>query len=220
MISLCVIVSYCFSFYPLIANTINFANNINVHGIMSFFPTAGVVVAVVKIGNYISAKLEHKAENDIESISKLKVNTAHLFDKDLKATKDVDIHNVKVGQYIQIKKGESIPLDCIVHKGVTYVNEANVTGESKPVNKQEGSSLISGTLNEGNTIVAKVIKDIENSTINQIIESVKKIQEQKPKVRKIADKISKYFVPTIILIAIITFFVQSFVPGIENISSG
>ncbi len=219
MISLCVLVSYCFSFYPLILNTINSAKHMQETGMMSFFPTAAVVTATLNLGNFLTTKLEHKAEDDITAIAALKVNDALLYNPKTKKTFRVNIDDIKINDLIQINKGESIPVDCVVYKGLTYIDESSITGETKPVKKTFNCNLISGTINTGNTIIAEVIRTSENSTLNKIIENVKKIQEEKPKYQKIADKLSKWFVPVVILLSIITFFIQAFVPGIENISS-
>ncbi len=219
MISLCIIVSYAFSFYPLIENTINYAHNIQEHGMMSFFPTAAVVAATINLGNYLTTKLEHKAEDDITAIATLKVNDANLFNPKTKKNKIVNIDTLQINDLIQVNKGESIPVDCVVYKGLTYIDESSITGESKPQKKTYNSNLISGTINVGNTIIAKVIRTSKDSTLNQILENVKRIQEEKPKYQKIADRLSKWFVPIIIVLAITTFCIQAFVPGIEDVSS-
>ncbi len=219
MISLCIVVSYCFSFYPLILNTINYSKDLKESGMMSFFPTAAVVTATINLGSYLTTKLEHKAEDDITAIATLKVNDALLYNPKTKKTSLVNIDSLKVNDLIQINKGESVPIDCVIYKGITYVDEASITGETKPVKKTLNSNLISGTINTGNTIIAKVIRTSENSTLNQIIENVKRIQEEKPKYQKIADRLSKWFVPIVILLSITTFLIQAFVPGIADVSS-
>lgn len=219
MISLCIIVSYGFSFYPLIINTINFVNNVHEHGMMSFFPTAAVVTATIKLGNFLTTKLQHKAEDDITAIATLKVKDALLYNPKTKKTQLVNIDTLKINDLIQINKGESIPADCVLYKGMTYVDESSITGESKPQKKTLNHNLISGTINTGNTVIAQVIRLSKDSTLNQILDNVQRIQNEKPKYQKIADKISKWFVPVVLVISIATFFIQAYVPNIQEISS-
>lgn len=219
MLSLCVIISYCFSFYPLIQNTINSINHQPHEPMMTFFPTAAIIVSVVNLGNFLTTKLEHKAENDIEAIAAMRVNDSLLFDIKTKKTSSIKTDLLKIGNLIQINKGSSVPIDCKIFKGKTYIDESSITGESRHLSKKEGDTLLSGTINVGNTIVGKVIRNSSDSTLNQIIKNVQQIQAEKPKYQKMADKVSKWFVPTIIVLSLITFFIQAFVPGIESVSS-
>ena len=118
---------------------------------------------------------------------------------------EVNTKEVKVGDVLLIRPGDKIPIDGVVIEGETSVNEAMVTGESKPVSKSVDDNVIGGTINESGSIRIKVLKIGEDTALSQIIELVKKAQESKPRSQKLADRAAHYLTLTAIIVGILTF---------------
>lgn len=211
------LVSYFYSFYPLILTTIDYANHEGANHYMDFFDSAAMIVTIVSVGDMISDGLKVKANDDLEAVAALQVSEAVLYNPETKQTKDILTKDIKVGDLLLVKKGAQIPTDGVVYSGTTDVDESMLTGESRPIHKIEGSPVIGSTSNLGDSFVMKATKVGRNTMVSSIISSVKRISAQKPSYQKIVDKVSAWFTPTVIALALLAFFLQAFVPGMENI---
>ena len=117
----------------------------------------------------------------------------------------IPIDDVVENDICVIYPGQNIPVDGIVMEGESYVNESMITGESISVFKEKGSELIGGTINENGNIKMEAKRVGKNTTLNQIIKMVEDAQTSKIPIQKLADRISAYFVPAVVLLSIITF---------------
>ena len=118
--------------------------------------------------------------------------------------REVSVELLQEGDFVKVYPGSGVPLDGVVVLGSGICNESMLTGESRPVSKEPGTTVFGGTILLQGNIIMKVEKTAENSSVNQIIQLVENAQNNKAPIQGYADKISKYFVPSIILIAILT----------------
>ncbi|NLL91407.1 MAG: copper-translocating P-type ATPase [Ruminococcaceae bacterium] len=168
-----------------------------------YYESASVVVALVSAGKYMEAKSSEKTKGAIIKLMELAPETSILVDEDGKEQIEVPSETVKVGETVLVKPGARIPLDGIVISGVGSVNEAMLTGESLPVSKSEGSTVIGGSVNVDGVLYVRVTRIGEDTTLSQIIRFVEDAQGKKAPISKVADKVSGVFVPIVIAIAII-----------------
>ena len=118
---------------------------------------------------------------------------------------EVDTAEVRVGDILLVRPGDKVPIDGVVTEGETSINESMITGESKPVSKKVGDSVVGGTINESGAIRIKVLKIGKDTALSQIIELVKSAQDSKPRSQKLADKAAHYLTLTAIIVGILTF---------------
>ena len=167
-----------------------------------YFESAGTILTLITIGKYLETKSKGKTS---EAITKL----LNLAPKTVTAVRDgveqvVDAADVEKGEIFLIKPGESVAVDGIVLEGKSSFDESAITGESIPVPKQEGDTIVSASINKSGLIRAKATKVGEDTTIAQIIRLVEEASSSKAPIAKMADKIAGVFVPAVITIALIT----------------
>ena len=216
LVTVASLVAYFYSFYPLITNTISYANNGHDHQ-MDFFDTSAMIVVIIKFGESITGKLKLRTNDDLEAVAALQVSSALLYDPITDTSKEIDTKDIKVGDFLLVKKGSRVPIDGVVFKGETDVDESMLTGESKPIHKSINSKVIGATNNLTSTFIMQATVVGKNTVVNSIISNVKKISSQKPRYQMIADKISMWFTPVVITLALLAFFLQAFVPHIQDI---
>ena len=166
-----------------------------------YFESAGTILTLITIGKYLETKSKGKTS---EAITKL----LNLAPKTVTAVRDgveqvVDAADVEKGEIFLVKPGESVAVDGIVLEGKSSFDESAITGESIPVPKQEGDTIVSASMNKSGLIRAKATKVGEDTTIAQIIRLVEEASSSKAPIAKMADKIAGVFVPTVITIALI-----------------
>lgn len=167
-----------------------------------YFESAGTILTLITIGKYLETKSKGKTS---EAITKL----LNLAPKTVTAVRDgveqvIDATDVEKGEIFLVKPGESVAVDGIVLEGKSSFDESAITGESIPVPKQEGDTIVSASMNKSGLIRAKATKVGEDTTIAQIIRLVEEASSSKAPIAKMADKIAGVFVPTVITIALIT----------------
>ena len=167
-----------------------------------YFESAGTILTLITIGKYLETKSKGKTS---EAITKL----LNLAPKTVTAVRDgveqvVDAADVEKGEIFLVKPGESVAVDGIVLEGKSSFDESAITGESIPVPKQEGDTIVSASINKSGLIRAKATKVGEDTTIAQIIRLVEEASSSKAPIAKVADKIAGVFVPAVITIALIT----------------
>lgn len=173
-----------------------------------FYETAAAIITLVFLGNYIedaSIRSTQKALNKLARSQKVMANMI-AFDEDHKEV-ILPVENIALrsGDLILIKSGEQVPVDCKILWGDASVNEAIITGESLPLEKHAKDTLIGGSLLTDGTVKAQVTNAAQDSVLSNIIDLVKKAQGDKPPVQLMADKISAWFVPAVLIIAVVTF---------------
>ncbi|GIT97536.1 heavy metal translocating P-type ATPase [Sulfurovum sp. TSL1] len=175
-----------------------------------YFEAAAVITALVLMGQVLELRARSRTNEAIKMLLSLAPNTATLIHPDGSETR-VSTQEVKVGDKLRIRPGEKIPVDGIVLEGASHVDESMVTGEPIPVNKASGMKLIGATINGNGTLVMEAEKIGADTLLSQIIDMVAKAQRSRAPIQKLADLVSFYFVPTVVLISILTFIVWYFV---------
>jgi len=167
-----------------------------------YFETALIVIAFISLGAALESKARGRTTSAIKKLMGLQPKTARII-RDGKEI-DIKIKDIKKGDLIRVRPGEKIAVDGIVTEGETHINESMITGESLPVKKTMSDTVVGGTLNKNGTIIFKATHTGDKTVLSQIVSAVKKAQQSKPKIGKLADKIAGIFVPIVVLIAMIT----------------
>lgn len=176
-----------------------------------YFETAAFLITFVVLGKWLEARAKGKTNEAIHKLMKLQPATAHVLVNG--AVVDKPIEAVALGDVLLVRPGESIPLDGRVIKGSSSVDESMVTGESIPVAKQSGDTVIGATVNQAGSFELEVTKVGKDTLLAQIITLIDEAQSSKAPIQALADKISSWFVPAVIAIAAVTFIVWFFVLG-------
>ncbi len=170
-----------------------------------YYESAAIVIFFIKIGKYIENKNKDKTKEALQELMTITPNQATIIRNGKEII--VTIDEIKKGDIVLAKPGEKIAVDGTVTEGTTHINEAFITGESVPVKKEKGQKVIAGSINYEGTIKYEAEKIGKESTVSEIVRLVVEATNTKAPIAKIADKISGYFVPTIIVLSIISFIV-------------
>jgi len=172
---------------------------------MPYFDVAAIVIGLILLGRYFEAKAKAGTSEAIKKLIGLQAKTARVVKngKDL----DIPIEQVVIGNIIRVRPGEKIPVDGEIIEGDSSVDESMITGESIPVDKQKGSVVVGGTINKAGSFLYKATKVGSDTMLSQIIKLVAEAQGSKAPIQRIADLISSYFVPIVIILALATFVV-------------
>ncbi|OGY70755.1 MAG: copper-translocating P-type ATPase [Candidatus Jacksonbacteria bacterium RIFOXYA2_FULL_44_7] len=168
-----------------------------------YFETAAFLITFVILGKWLEAKTKGSTSDAIKKLMGLKAKTARVSKNGVVA--DVPIDQVIVGDIIVVRPGEKIPVDGTVLKGQSSVDESMITGESIPVEKNPGATVIGATINKHGSFEFTATKVGSETTLAQIIRIVEEAQGSKAPIQAFADRISAYFVPVVIFLAIATF---------------
>jgi len=189
------------SFIFSIVMTCTIGNNPHaVHNL--YFESVAVVITLVMLGKYFERKSKHKTKAAIKALMSLSPDTAILLKNEQEFT--IPTNQVKVDDILVVKAGEKIPLDGVVIKGNSSVDESMLTGESLPVDKTEGSHVTGGSININGLLYVKVTHIGADTTLAKIIKFVEDAQSKKAPISKTADKVAGIFVPSVIVIALIS----------------
>lgn len=169
----------------------------------NFYDVSIVVITFIALGKYLEAKSKLKTGDAIEKLLGLQAKTA-LVIRDGKEI-EIKIEEVRHGEIIIVKPGQKIPVDGVVVEGLSYVDESMITGEPIPVEKNTGTQVVAGTINTIGTFNFRATKVGSETLLSHIIKMVEDAQGSKAPIQALADKISAVFVPTILVIAIISF---------------
>ena len=167
-----------------------------------YFESAGTILTLITIGKYLETKSKGKTSEAITKLLNLAPKTVTVVRDGVEQV--IDATDVEKGEIFLVKPGESVAVDGIVLEGKSSFDESAITGESIPVPKQEGDTIVSASINKSGLIRAKATKVGEDTTIAQIIRLVEEASSSKAPIAKMADKIAGVFVPTVITIALIT----------------
>ena len=170
-----------------------------------YFEASAIVMFFIKIGKYIENINKNKTKKAIQDLMKITPNNA-VVERDGKEVV-VTIDEIEKGDIVVCKPGEKIAVDGVVVDGVSHINESFITGESVPVKREIASKVIAGSINFEGTIKYKAEKIGKESTVSEIVRLVVEATNTKAPIAKIADRISGYFVPVVIMLAIISFVV-------------
>jgi P-type Cu+ transporter len=172
-------------------------------GVELYFEVAAFLITFVLLGKWLEAKATNKTNESIEKLMSLQATTARVIKNG--KTIDIPLEEVQVGDHIMVRPGEKIPVDGKIAKGSSSVDESMITGESMPVEKTPGDKVVGATINKNGSLEFVAERVGANTTLQRIIKLVEEAQNSKAPIQNFADKVSSYFVPAVIIIAIITF---------------
>ncbi|HSA83488.1 MAG TPA: heavy metal translocating P-type ATPase [Patescibacteria group bacterium] len=170
---------------------------------MPYFDVAVIVIGLILLGRYFEAKAKAGTSDAIKKLIGLQAKTARVM-RDGKE-QDVPMDQVVLGDIIRVRPGEKIPVDGLIIEGESSVDEAMITGESLPVEKTKGDTVIGATINKSGTFLYKATKIGADTMLAQIIKLVEEAQGSKAPIQRLADLVSSYFVPIVIMLAFFTF---------------
>ncbi len=176
-----------------------------------YFETAAFLITFVILGKFLEAKAKGRTSEAIQKLMGLQAKTARVIRNG--ETLDVPIDQVIKGDVVLVRPGEKVPVDGIILKGSSAIDESMITGESLPVEKHVGDNVIGATVNKTGSFEIEATREGAESTLSQIIKRVEDAQETKAPIQAFADRISAWFVPAVIIIAILTFGIWYLVLG-------
>ncbi len=171
--------------------------------IMPYFDVATIVIGLILLGRYFEAKAKAGTSGAIKKLVELQAKTARVV-RDGKEF-DIPIEQVKVGDIIRVRPGEKIPVDGQIINGESALDESMISGESIPVEKAKGDMVIGSTMNKAGTFTYKAMRVGSETMLAQIIKLVQDAQGSKAPIQRLADAVSSYFVPVVIMLAFATF---------------
>ncbi|HNS60857.1 MAG TPA: heavy metal translocating P-type ATPase [Anaerolineales bacterium] len=174
-----------------------------------YFETAAVIITLIRLGKFLEARAKGRTSEAIKKLMGLRAKTARVIRDGEEAS--VSIDDVRVGDIVLVKPGETIPVDGVVIEGRSSVDESMLTGESLPVEKKQGDPIIGATLNKLGALKFEATKVGKETALARIIKLVEDAQGSKAPIQKLADQVSAVFVPVVIGIALLTFAVWYFV---------
>ncbi|MBI2546403.1 copper-translocating P-type ATPase [Candidatus Woesearchaeota archaeon] len=168
-----------------------------------YYDTAAIITTLIILGRYIEAKAKGKTSAAIKKLMQLQPKTARVLRNGKEITIEVD--DIRVGDIVIVRPGERIPVDGTITEGTSYADESMLTGESKPVDKKPGDRLFGGTINGNGLLRFRAEKVGKDTTLAHIIRLVEEAQGSKAPIQRLADRVSAYFVPVVIVIALLSF---------------
>jgi P-type Cu+ transporter len=172
-------------------------------GAMTFYDTTALILTLLCLGKYLEARAKKQAGEAIETLMRLQPAYAHLIRGQQEI--DVPLEAVQVGDELLVRPGEKIPVDAVVLVGRSSLDESMMTGESRPVEKQEGDQVLGATLNGSGLLLLRATRVGQETALAEIIRLVERAQGSKAPVQRLADTIAGIFVPSVLLIACCTF---------------
>ena len=176
-----------------------------------YFETSALLITFILFGKYLEAKAKGRSSNAIKKLMGLRATTARVIRDGHQIT--ISIDEVVVGDTILVKPGEKVPVDGVVTKGASSIDESMISGESIPVEKNVGDAVIGSTINGNGAIEFRATTVGVGTTLARIIKLVEEAQGSKAPIQRLADVVSSYFVPTVMAISLLTFLIWFFVVG-------
>lgn len=205
LIGLGVLVAYGFSLTAFFLPGVFPAQMRDAHGHVPFyFEAAGVIIALVLLGEWLELRARGKTSAAIRRLLELAPKIAHRMADD-GSEQDVALDQIGVGERLRVRPGEKIPLDGVVLEGRSNVDESMLSGEPVPLEKTHGDHVTGGTLNGTGSLVMRAVKVGNETVLAQIIALVAKAQRSKAPLQRLADRVSLFFVPAVVAIALLTF---------------
>ena len=205
LVALGTLVAYLYSLVALFA------------GLPVYFESAGFILFFVLLGAVFEEKMRKNTSQAVEKLLDLQAKTAEVLRED--SYVQVPLEQVKVGDLIRVRPGEKIAVDGVVVEGMSSIDESMVTGESLPVDKTVGDTVIGSTINNSGTLVFRAEKVGSETVLAQIVDFVKKAQTSRAPIQDLTDKISGIFVPAVVILAILTFWIWFVLLGASFVTS-
>ena len=205
LVALGTLVAYVYSLFALFA------------GLPVYFESAGFILFFVLLGAVFEERMRKNASQAVEKLLDLQAKTAEVLRDD--AYVQIPLEQVKVGDLIRVRPGEKIAVDGTVIEGETSIDESMVTGESIPVDKSVGDAVIGSTINNSGTIIFRAEKVGSETMLAQIVDFVKKAQTSRAPIQDLTDKISGIFVPAVVILGLLTFWIWFVLLGESFVTS-
>ncbi|HVA26121.1 MAG TPA: heavy metal translocating P-type ATPase [Chloroflexota bacterium] len=168
-----------------------------------YYETAVIIIALILLGRWMEARAKKQTGAAIKALMGLQAKTARVIRNGVE--QDVPVESVQVGDLVRVRPGEKVPVDGIISEGSSTLDESMLTGESLPVEKAPGDQVIGATLNKTGSFVFQATKVGQDTTLAQIVRLVEDAQGSKAPIQRLADTISGYFVPAVLVVAALTF---------------
>lgn len=205
LVALGTLVAYVYSLFALFA------------GLPVYFEIAGFLLFFILLGAVFEERMRKNASQAVEKLLDLQAKTAEVLRDDVYV--QIPLEQVKVGDLIRVRPGEKIAVDGIVLEGETSIDESMVTGESIPVDKSASDTVIGSTINNSGTIIFRAEKVGSETMLAQIVDFVKKAQTSRAPIQDLTDKISGIFVPAVVILGLLTFWVWFVLLGDSFVTS-
>ena len=205
LVALGTLVAYVYSLFALFA------------GLPVYFESAGFILFFVLLGAVFEERMRKNASQAVEKLLDLQAKTAEVLRDDVYV--QIPLEQVKVGDLIRVRPGEKIAVDGTVIEGETSIDESMVTGESIPADKSAGDTVIGSTINNSGTIIFRAEKVGSETMLAQIVDFVKKAQTSRAPIQDLTDKISGIFVPAVVILGLLTFWVWFVLLGESFVTS-
>ena len=214
LIGICSGVAFLFSLFALLVPNV-FPDDFKTESgtVYVYFEAVTVILTLVLLGQLLEARAHSRTSGAIKALLKLAPTEAILVMPNGQ-DKVISIDHIKKGDLLRVKPGDKIPVDGLITEGPSSIDESMITGEPIPADKNIGDRVSSGTLNGTRSFVIQAEKVGSETLLSQIIQMVNNASRSRAPIQKLADRISKYFVPIVILISIITFFPFSIYPAL------
>jgi Cu+-exporting ATPase len=198
-------VAYAYSVVATVAPTIFPASFQDVHGeVAVYFEAAAVIVTLVLLGQVLELRARHRTGAAIRALLGLAPKIARLIDAD-GSERDVPLDKVRVGDRLRIRPGEKVPVDGEIVAGASGIDESMLTGEPMPVEKRAGDAVIGATINGTGALIIEARRVGSDTLLAQIVQMVAAAQRSRAPIQKTADVVAGYFVPAVVLAAVVTF---------------
>ncbi len=161
-----------------------------------YFDTAALILVFITLGNYLEARSKGQAGAALRELLEMEADTATILDDG--DEREIPLEEVEVGDRMKVRPGEKIPTDGVVVDGQSAVDESMVTGESVPVEKEDGDEVVGSTINENGVLIVEATRVGADTALQGIVRTVKEAQSRQPDIQNLADRISAYFVPIVI----------------------
>ncbi|TRZ91928.1 MAG: heavy metal translocating P-type ATPase [Methanosarcinales archaeon] len=184
---------------------------------MTYYDTAALLIAFIVLGRYLEATTKGKTSEAIRKLMGLQAKTARIIVNGME--KEVPVESVAVGDVVVMRPGEKLPVDGVVTEGLSAVDEAMITGESIPVEKKPGDTVIGSTINKSGSFRFRATKVGSDTALAQIIELVENAQTSKAPIQKIADVVAGHFILAVHVLSLLAFFFWFFI-GFEMFGVG
>ncbi|PZX12725.1 heavy metal translocating P-type ATPase [Celeribacter halophilus] len=210
LIALGTLSAYLFSLVGLLAPSVFPSEMLNDHGLPPvYFEASAVILVLVLIGQLMELTARERTGDAIRALMDLAPKTARLVTKD--GEKDVPLDEVQNGDRLRVRPGESVPVDGAIVGGRSSVDESMITGEPVPVEKSQGDTVTGGTLNKSGSFVMEAQAVGSETTLSRIVAMVAQAQRSRAPIQGLADRVSLYFVPAVVVTSIVAFLVWLFV---------
>ena len=199
------------AFLYSVAVLIALAANVSSLGTHVYFETAAVIITLIKLGKLLEARARGQTSAALKKLMRLSPKTTTLVKNGKE--EEIPVEQVAVGDLLVVRPGESIPVDGVVCEGISAVDESLFTGESIPVDKSEGDSVASATINQSGILTIEATRVGSETALARLIQLVQATQQSKAPIQRTADAVASVFVPVVLGIAAVTFLVWLFLIG-------